>query len=162
MRTRNHFILVLLLFMTTTLINAQDNRLWGEWTLESMEQAIVLRGTEAAPKTFSLEEILQQKGNLPEELPLVVYIVDDGSAGICSTAKEYAEYMNVNDKGTCTSSGGRLVLKMNREEERGSTVTFDYAYTVENGLLTLKIDQQSRETGKSYKRTLSYKKRGTK
>lgn len=145
--------LLLLAFCMTVGVSGQslDQRLWGEWTLESMEQIPITNGVLQASQSYLATNILKQRSNFPEDLFMLLYMFGT-NIGVSSSNNDF-ENLQINDKGSFYTDNGHLIVTMNRE----SLVTMDFTYSINGDKLTLLTDVQSkRNPAIKYRRNLVY------
>lgn len=145
--------LLLLAFCMTVGVSGQslDQRLWGEWTLESMEQTPINNGVLQASQSYLASNVLKQRSNLPEDLFMLLYMFDT-NIGVSSSNNNF-ENLQINDKGSFYTDNGHLIVTVNR----GSPVTIDFIYAISGNKLTLSTDFQSKKNpGEKYRRNLIY------
>lgn len=145
--------LVLLIFSITVGVSGQslDQRLWGEWTLESMEQTPINNGKLQASQTYLAANIVKQRSNFPEDLFMLLYMFDT-SIGISSSDNDF-ENLQINDKGSFYTNNGHLIVTINRTP----LVTIDFAYSINGDKLTLSTDFESKKNPAiKYRRNLTY------
>lgn len=146
-------LLIFLAFCMTEGVSAQslDQRLWGEWTLESMEQTPINNGKLQASQVYLTANILKQRNNFPEDLFMLLYMFDT-NIGISSSDKDF-ENLQINDKGSFYTDSGHLIITINRE----TLITIDFTYSINGNKLTLSTDFQSKKNPAiKYRRNLIY------
>jgi hypothetical protein len=165
MKTKK-LVLLFLIILATFTANAQaiDERLFGTWVLEGMSQSTLTDGkSDNKVSAFSVKDNIRNTPagvsissvKFPENTPLSIYI-QDTDIGICTTDKEKAETLGINEKGTYEASDGHLRAAMMRGED---IIDLDFIYQIEGDKLTLMLDQPSLLNKNAlYKRTLIYKK----
>lgn len=145
--------LALLILCITVDISGQslDQRLWGEWTLESMEQTPINKGKLQASQTYLATNLLKQKSDFPEDLFMLLYMFDT-NVGVSSSNNDF-EYLQINEKGSFYTDNGHLIITI----YRASLDIIDFTYSINGNKLTLSTDFQSKKNPTiKYRRNLTY------
>jgi hypothetical protein len=157
---RTKIIALLSIICLTTAYNTKaqniDQRLWGTWELQNVGLTTVRNGISLPSISLSAETIWKNLSVLPGELelPLVVYCFDN-NVGLCITGAQYAEYGNINEKGTFSTADNKLTLNMIRNEK---PLTFSFPYEIKNGNELILTIAQAGRNATQYRGTVTFRK----
>ena len=124
-------ITVMFSLFVVSWVNAQqiDNRLWGTWSLDTIELT-----KDGVPRQYTLETLLADKSNLPRNMFTWLYFFGD-QIGVHSTETEFVPAVDVSLKGNFTTNDGLLIVTMYEESPR------TFTYEIEDDLLIIKYTE---------------------
>ena len=123
-------------------VNAQqiDNRLWGAWSLDTIELK-----KDGVPRQYTLETLLADKSNLPRNMFTRLYFIED-QIGVHTTEAEFVSMTNVSLKGNFTTDDGLLIVTMYGEQSR------IFTYAIDSELLKIRYTEGDTQLYLIYKR----------
>ena len=114
-----------------------DSRLWGTWELQSAKQTTFQNGENKGTINLQKADLMKADAQVPQDLFLLLYFFDN-NVGACTAGKESSQFMDINEKGTFSTSGNNLTIKLTKVSLRGDIqVTHNLEYSVQGSRLTI-------------------------
>jgi len=105
--------LLLLTLFSATHAQQVDNQLWGTWEMQSAKQTTFQNGENRGTTNLQKTDLMKENARVPQDLFLRLCFFDN-NVGACVAGKESSRYLNINEKGTFTTSGNSLTVALTK------------------------------------------------